>query len=69
MSGKRDASGERERCPVHGHGHRLSQAEMREMRRAIDVANSRARRQGKTPLPPKIGRFSCRCNCFYVKVE
>lgn len=42
---------------------------MREIRRFIDVANARARREGKTPKLPKITMFSCRCNCFHVDVE
>jgi len=68
VSGKKDSAGERERCPVHGHGRRLSQEEMREIRRAIDIENSRARREGRVPELPKITMFSCRCNCFYVNV-
>lgn len=69
MSGPKDYSGERERCPIHGGGRRLSQAELREIRREIDIANSRARREGKEPKPAKITMFSCRCNCFHVNVE
>lgn len=69
MSGPKDAYGERPRCPVHGGGRRLSQAEMREIRRHIDIANSRARRKGDAPLKPKVVMFSCRCNCFSVRVD
>lgn len=69
MSGPKDGSGERPRCPVHGHGRRLSQANMREIRYGAAVANSRARREGKVPKPGKIILFSCRCNCFVVKVD
>ncbi|MEZ4454224.1 MAG: hypothetical protein R3B09_32520 [Nannocystaceae bacterium] len=69
MSGPKDSHGERPRCPVHGGGRRLSQAEMREIRRWIDVANSQARRKGVRPKLPKITMFSCRCNCFHVNVE
>ncbi len=69
MSGKKDTHGERERCPVHGHGRRLSQENLAEIRREIDIANSRARREGKTPQPAKIVMFSCACNCFYVNVK
>jgi len=68
MSGHRDAWGERRRCPIHGHGRRLSQEDMREIRRWTDIANSRARRAGKKPEPPQIVMFSCRCNCFHVRV-
>ena len=69
MSAKKDAFGERRRCSVHGGGRRLSQDNMAEIRRAVEVANSRARRKGKQPQEPKIVMFSCACNCFYVNVE
>ena len=69
MSGKKDGYGERQRCIIHGHGRRLSQAELREIRFAIDVARARVKRAGKKPLDPRITMFSCRCNCFYVDVE
>ena len=69
MSGAKDSSGERDRCPLHGNGRRLSQENLAEIRRSIDVANSRARRQGKKPKDPKIVMFSCACNCFHVDVE
>ncbi|MEO1267923.1 MAG: hypothetical protein AAFX99_07475 [Myxococcota bacterium] len=41
---------------------------MREIRRGIAVANSRARREGVVPEPPNIILFSCRCNCFHIDV-
>lgn len=69
MSGPADDSGERWRCPIHGHGRRLSQANLREIRWATAVANSRARRAGKVPKPGKITMFSCACNCFVVRVD
>jgi len=40
MSGPKDSYGERERCPVHGRGRRLSQENLREIRREIDIQNS-----------------------------
>lgn len=69
MSGTKDRYGERERCPIHGHGRRLSQENLREIRRAIDIQNSRARRRGVTPQGAKITMFSCSCNCFHADVE
>jgi hypothetical protein len=70
MSGKKIThDGERERCPVHGNNRRLSSEELGEIRRGIDIANSRAKRAGKEPRGPKIVRFSCTCNCFHVEVE
>lgn len=69
MSGAKDSSGERDRCPIHGGGRRLSQENLREIRRSIDVQNSRARRKGVKPQGPKISMFSCACNCFHVNVE
>ncbi len=69
MSGPKDSSGERPRCPVHGRARRLSQANMREIRWVTSVVNSRARREGKIPKDPKITMFSCRCNCFVVRVD
>ena len=69
MSGKKYPNGERQRCPIHGGGRRLSQANLREIRRAIDIANSRARREGKTPKEAQIIMFSCQCNCFHIKVD
>ncbi|KIG16182.1 hypothetical protein DB30_04900 [Enhygromyxa salina] len=69
MSGRKDKHGERERCPVHGHGRRLSQENIREIRRWTDIENSRARRRGVEAKDPKITMFSCSCNCFNVDVE
>jgi hypothetical protein len=69
MSGKKDSSGERERCPVHGHGRRLSRDNIAEIRRTTDVVNSQTRRKGKTPKKPRIVMFSCSCNCFAVVVD
>lgn len=69
MSGEADSSGERMRCRVHGHKRRMSLSEIGEIRRAIDIANSRARRKGLKPQDPKISRFSCSCHCFSVNVE
>ncbi len=69
MSGKKYSCGERERCPIHGRARRLSRSELNEIRRAVDVANSRAKREGKKPKDPIIIRFSCSCNCFVVRVE
>lgn len=70
MSGKRiSEDGERERCPVHGHTRRLSGKDISEIKHAVEVANSQAKRKGKTPRKPQIGLFSCKCNCFYVKVD
>lgn len=69
MSGKKDWSGERDRCPIHGRARRLSQANMNEIRHAVAVANARAKREGKTPKDPIIHMFSCRCNCFAVHVD
>jgi hypothetical protein len=70
MSGERIASdGERDRCPECGNGRRLSRSEIGEIRRAIDIANSQARRKGITPKDPQISIFSCKCNCFSVNVE
>jgi len=70
MSGKKISSdGERERCPLHGKERRLSRREINEIKRAIEVENSRARREGKTPKDAQIVRFSCTCNCFHVNVD
>ena len=73
MSGKKDRYGERERSwgPTTSpcHDRRLSQREMREFRRGIDVANSIAKREGRIPKKPVIIKFSCRCNCFHIKVD
>jgi hypothetical protein len=70
MSGHQRTPGyERPRCPVHGHGRRLSRSDIGEIRRAIDIENSKARRAGKTPKGPKISVFSCTCNCFSVRVD
>ncbi|EDM76772.1 hypothetical protein PPSIR1_18762 [Plesiocystis pacifica SIR-1] len=69
MSGKKDYSGERERCPVHGRGRRLSRENIGEIRRWTDIQNSRARRKGLEPKEPKVTMFSCSCNCFHVDVE
>ncbi len=70
MSGERISSdGERERCPECGNGRRLSRSEIGEIRRAIDIANSQARRKGIKPKDPQISMFSCMCNCFSVNVE
>ena len=69
MSGKKYSDGERERCPVHGNGRRLSLKDIAEIRRSIDIANSRARRKGIKPKEAKITLFSCACNCFYIDVE
>lgn len=70
MSGERIASdGERERCPLHGHSRRLSRKEISEIKHEVEVANSKAKRKGKVPLEPKIVLFSCKCNCFSVRVD
>lgn len=70
MSGEKISNdGERERCPTCGHGRRLSRSEIGEIRRAIDIANSQARRKGITPKDPQISVFSCKCNCFAINVE
>lgn len=70
MSGEKiDDSGERERCPDCGHSRRLSRSEIGEIRRAIDIANSKAKRKGLKPKDPKISVFGCKCNCFSVDVE
>lgn len=69
MSGVKDSGGERTRCPIHGHNRRLSRREINEIRRGVEIANSRAKRAGKKPKPPRITRFSCACNCFSVDVE
>jgi len=71
MSGERITKndGERVRCPECGNGRRLSQSEIGEIRRAIDIANSQARRKGIKPKDPQISIFSCKCNCFSVDVE
>lgn len=68
MSGHKEF-GERRRCPVHGNNRRLSRREISEIRHGVEVANSQAKRKGKTPKEPKITRFSCTCNCFSVDVE
>ncbi|EKE76610.1 hypothetical protein B3C1_03415 [Gallaecimonas xiamenensis 3-C-1] len=47
----------------------MSLSEVGEIRRAIDIANSQARRRGKQPLDPVVTRFSCTCHCFSVNVE
>ena len=70
MSGEKYTHyGERVRCPIHGNGRRLSLAEIGEIRRAVDIANSKARRHGLKPKGAKIHRFSCTCNCFSVDVQ
>lgn len=69
MSGKKDSSGERERCPIHGKGRRLSLENIAEIKRTIDVVNSQTRRKGLIPKKPKIAMFSCSCNCFSVRVD
>lgn len=47
----------------------LSQRDLGEIRWGIAVANSKARRAGKIPKKPQIHLWSCRCNCFNVKVD
>lgn len=64
-----DESGERERCPIHGHSRRLSLSEIGEIRRAIDIENSRAKRDGIKPKDPQVEVFACKCNCFSVNVR
>jgi hypothetical protein len=68
MSGRRMEGGERERCPVHGKSRRLSRADLSEIRRAIDIENSKAKRKGVEPKPAQVTMFACRCNCFSVSV-
>jgi hypothetical protein len=51
------------------HNRFIPQEHMAEIRYGVAIANSRARREGKTPKPAKIGMFSCRCNCFYADVN
>jgi len=69
MSGIKYPDGERERCPVHGKGRRLSRENINEIRRDIDIENSRAKRKGLKPKGSKITMFSCACNCFSISVE
>lgn len=70
MSGEKiTPDGERERCPIHGNNRRMSLSEVGEIRRAIDIANSQARRKGLKPKDPEITRFSCTCHCYSVDVE
>lgn len=47
----------------------LTQADLREIRWGIAVANRVARQEGHIPLEPQITTFSCHCNCFHVKVD
>ncbi len=69
MSGEKYSNGERIRCLVHGHSRRLSLSDIGEIRRAIDIANSQARRKGLRPKGAKITMFSCICNCFHIDVK
>jgi len=46
----------------------IPQGHLGEIRWETAVANSRARREGKTPKPANIIMFSCRCNCFHINV-
>lgn len=70
MSGERIShDGERERCPVHGNTRKLSRKEISEIKHAVEVANSQAKRRDKIPKDPKISLFSCKCNCFTVTVD
>jgi hypothetical protein len=68
MSGPKDAYGERPRSR-RGHGRRLSQDNIAEIRYAVDIANSRARREGIKPKLSRIVLFSCACNCFSIHVD
>jgi hypothetical protein len=69
MSGKKYPDGERERCPINGKGRRLSRENINEIRREIELANSRVKRKGLKPKGSKIAMFSCACNCFAISVE
>lgn len=70
MSGhKISEDGERERCPIHGNNRRMSQKDLSEIKHAVEVANSKAKRAGQTPKGAKVTRFTCTCNCFHVDVE
>lgn len=69
MSGKKDSSGERKRCPIHGKGRRLSLKNISEIKRVTDIVNSQTRRKGLIPKKPQIVMFSCSCNCFAVIVD
>ncbi|AXQ20731.1 hypothetical protein BEN71_00870 [Acinetobacter wuhouensis] len=66
MSGIRIA-GERERSAT-GNNKRLSRAELNEIKRAIEIENSKAKRRGKIPKPAQVVRFHCGCNCFSIHV-
>lgn len=58
-----------EERPRTGAGRRLSQANMREIRYATAIENSKAQRDGIKPKGSKIIMFSCRCNCFHINVR
>jgi hypothetical protein len=47
----------------------IPQGDMAEIRYGVAIANSQARREGKTPKPANITNFSCRCNCFHADVN
>ena len=66
MSGVR-IGGERERSCT-GNNKRLSRTELNEIKRAIEIENSKAKRRGKSPKPAQVVRFHCGCNCFSINV-
>lgn len=57
------------RTPKNSWRRFLTQADLREIRWGISVANRVARQKGQVPLDPQIVLFTCRCNCFHVKVD
>ncbi|NNP73746.1 hypothetical protein A7P53_14230 [Acinetobacter defluvii] len=66
MSGVK-IGGERERSAT-GNNKRLSRQEINEIKRAIEIENSIAKRAGKKVQPAQIVRFHCGCNCFSIHV-
>ena len=68
MSGTKLSDGYRVRRS-QGVRRRLSQENLAEIRRAIAIENSQARRAGRVPQGAKVTMFSCPCNCFSIKVD
>lgn len=66
MSGVK-IGGERERSAT-GNNKRLSRNEINEIKRAIEIENSKAKRAGLKVQPAQVIRFHCGCNCFAIHV-
>ena len=67
MSGEK-IGGERDRSAT-GNNKRLSRSEINEIKRAIEIENSKAKRRGIKPKLAQVVRFHCGCNCFSIHVK